>query len=782
MKLALAMIVKGSDDEAVALNRCLSNISKHVDGIFITRTHKPGEEPNEAVKNVAEYYNTTVSDYEWTNDFGAARNFNFSQVPKEFTHILWLDADDVIRNGQKIKPTIENYPEIDAFTMSYMYSFDEWRNPIVVHLKTQIVKNDDSVSWVGKLHEDFHANRQLTRFLMRGVERMHFTDEARILIAKERNLEVAQHDVEINPQDPRSYWNLGNSYKALGRSEEALGAFDKFLKMSDSEEEKYIVRLRRAESFWAMNKKTEAIEEARYAIGLRPEYPDAYHLLGSLFFENKQFEYARDMYMTGLYKKPPYHSIIVYNPRDYDYVPLMNLAKTYFNMELPMLALEALKACALIYSKDKNLKTLIKKMEKESARVQEIMDLAIELQDIKDDDELKTCLATVPKKFESHPAICRIRNTRFVKKESSGKDLVIFCGFTEEEWTPDTAKKKGIGGSEEAVIHLAKRFSKLGYKVTVFNKCGHKEKVYDGVTYKPFWTWNYNDKQDVTILWRHPRYLDYDINSTKIFVDMHDVLPEGEFTPERLAKCHGIFVKSKFHRSLFPNVADDKFIIIPNGIDPAQFKGDVARDPMLIVNTSSPDRSLSAFIDCFAEVKKRVPEAKAIWAYGWGVYDSAHASNANMIAWKDEVCRKMAETDGFTALGRINHAEIAKLYQQANVFGYPTEFAEIDCISARKAQLAGAIPVVTDFAALDETVKFGYKIHSDKTKDTWCKSYQFDFALEDPEKRKEWVDRVVELLENPLAETDRLAMRAWADQDNWDVIAQRWNIAFKQCE
>ena len=66
-----------------------------------------------------------------------------------------------------------------------------------------------------------------------------------------------------------------------------------------------------------------------------------------------------------------------------------------------------------------------------------------------------------------------------------------------------------------------------------------------------------------------------------------------------------------------------------------------------------------------------------------------------------------------------------KLYLEGNILAYPSEFAEIDCISVKKAQACGCIPVTTDFGAFDESVQYGVKIHSDKTNETWSRDYQF---------------------------------------------------------
>src|SRR5262249_18925538 len=150
----------------------------HVDGIFVTITHRPGEEPNQKVREVAELYQATISTFEWCNDFSKARNFNFSQVSKDFDYILWCDADDAFRDVGKLRDTMEAHPA-DAYSMFYLYAFDEERNPIVVHHKTRVVKNDGCVEWVGRLHEDFKENRTLTTYHIDGIDVLHLSNETR---------------------------------------------------------------------------------------------------------------------------------------------------------------------------------------------------------------------------------------------------------------------------------------------------------------------------------------------------------------------------------------------------------------------------------------------------------------------------------------------------------------------------------------------------------------------------------------------------------------------------
>lgn len=780
MKIALCLIVKGVDSEADVLARCLRYANNAVDEIFVTVTHEKGVKPSQKVYDVCNTYKCVTSKFEWIKDFAAARNFNFSQVPKDYEYILWLDADDVLRDKNKVYPedestlkaTIEAHPEADIFTMFYLYSFDEHKNATVVHQKTRVIKNDGCVTWYGEgIHEDFKENRELIRLGIKDIDVLHLSNEERLEESRKRNYDIAKNWIS---EDPRSYWNLANSAFGIGKYEEALKTFESFLEKSQSDEEKYIARLRMADCYWALENKDKALQEAQFALGLRPEYPDAYHCAGKMLYDLGQFERAKDMFINGLTRKPPYYKILVYNPRDYDYTPLMNLAKCYYSLNLPQLALPAFQAAIKIVPADDALKKTIKILKKESIEGEEIIKVCAKLIKITDKKKLKKALDKIPVKFKYHPMVLRVKNTHFVKTESSEKDLVIFCGFTEEEWTPETIAKKGSGGSEEAIITLAQGLADKGWNVTVYNNCGQEESRHGEVLYKPYMGWNYKDKQDVTILWRNVKPLDWEINSTKVFVDMHDVIPTGEFTEKRIQKLDKVFFKSQYHHKLYPQVPDSKVEIIPNGIWPEQFTGE-NKDPYLMVNTASPVRSLTALIDIMKEVKKTVPEAKMQWAYGWNTTDLGMKNEVTYKAWKEKTIKGMKEA-GIEDLGRLTQKEVAKLYNKASLYVYPTGFPEIDCISLTKAYAAGCWPVTTDYAALRE--KFiGTDAGDFYRLDTTHEDFKtWDMAIQDEKLKTTMVADIIERLKQPPSEQSRNKMRYYAQDYACPIIIDKWNV------
>ena len=768
-KIALAMIVKNDTKELELLKRCLDNVSPFVDGIYITLTYKKGEIPVTSFQ----YKDAIVNEYEWTSNFAAARNFSFGKVAKAYDYIMWCDADDLWRGLEKLRPTLEANPEIDAFAFWYLYEFDNEKMPTVVHKKTMVVRNDGCLEWKGALHEDLCETRSCSVKFIEGIDRMHFPEENHQIEVSKRNVEISSTEAKLHPDDPRVYFNLGNSYLGDGQWEKAKDALEKIITMSSSTEEKYIATMRIAAVYEKLGNKQEAIQNMQIAIGMCPEISDAYLKLGEMYFSFDDMNNAEHYLLTGIIKKPPYHNVVVYNPRDYDYNPMQLLAKVYFRKNRPDLALPLLKGCLAIYPENKQIKGYVEEMEKEVVRLEQVLEVVQSLENMTENDleRIAEILCKVPKDLQSHPALCQIRNRFFVKKESSGKDIAYYCGMTAHEWNPEMAKTKGIGGSEEAVINLSKEWASKGFNVTVYNNCGTEPMVCDGVTYKPFWEFNAKDKWDVLIVWRHPKLLDYDLNATKILVDVHDVIPNGEFNEKRLEKIHKVMVKTEFHRSLFPNIPNNKIEVIPNGMDFELFNQDVKKDQYLLVNTSSPDRSLDMLPELFKRVKEQVPESRLKWAYGWEIFDNSYSDNQQMMDWKYGIVKAM-EDAGIENMGRLSQSECAKLYLEGNILAYPTNFAEIDCITVKKAQACGCMPITTDFGALNESVQYGIKIPSSKTSKDWQITGKIGFGIDTEREKDEWVSAVVEQLKKPL--DDRQAMKQWSQKFKWSIIGNKW--------
>jgi hypothetical protein len=140
------------------------------------------------------------------------------------------------------------------------------------------------------------------------------------------------------------------------------------------------------------------------------------------------------------------------------------------------------------------------------------------------------------------------------------------------------------------------------------------------------------------------------------------------------------------------------------------------------------------------------------------------------MKFKDDLIQEMKDS-GVTNLGKVSHQKIAELTLGAGVMLYPTHFYEIDCVSLRKAQLGGAVPVTSDFAAINETVQHGYKVPSVHTKETWAPPYVIDFS-EDESEDDEYVDALLQAF--TWTDEQRKEMREFASRFDREYVASVW--------
>ncbi len=197
--ISLCMIVK---NEEKILERCLDSIADLVDEIIIADTGS-----TDATKEIAERYTEKVYDFQWIDDFSAARNFVFSKASMEY--IYSADADEVLseENRQRFRHLKETLlSDIEIVQMKYanqlqfgtVYNYDEeyrpklfrrkrdfvWEEPIheMVRL-TPVVYDSDIV--ITHLPGESHAKRDLETFVRHYQEGRRLSKRLHGLYARE---------------------------------------------------------------------------------------------------------------------------------------------------------------------------------------------------------------------------------------------------------------------------------------------------------------------------------------------------------------------------------------------------------------------------------------------------------------------------------------------------------------------------------------------------------------------------------------------------------------------
>jgi glycosyltransferase involved in cell wall biosynthesis len=327
-------------------------------------------------------------------------------------------------------------------------------------------------------------------------------------------------------------------------------------------------------------------------------------------------------------------------------------------------------------------------------------------------------------------------------------------------WDPDSIRS-GITGSEEAVIYVSGALAKLGYKVLVFGE-PPEGSPHSLVGANPrFLSLRSNSipKVEIAIAWRMPKIgalLKQCAN--RVYFWPHD-LCEGSFLEAEVRSFDGVLWLSSWQRQhwISANPGWAKFTrIFGNGVLFEQFKAVEAREnPYSCIYASNYARGLDLLLDLWPRVKKRFPRATLDIYYGWQHWGLLSAEKEKKIR------TQLAHLSALDVKehGLVGHEELTRAYEKASFWTYPCTMPETFCITALRAQLAGAVPVVLLGSALHETVRHGYR----------CNEREAYLAT--------WM-QAMEKAETITLE-ERQKMGQFIKKDfTWDQVAQKWSEQF----
>lgn len=767
MKIALAIIVKNDAEEASYLDKCLLSAGKHVDGIFVTVTNKSNNQKlHPEMHIIMEKHKVHFSQITWKDDFSYARNFCFDLVPKDYEYILWMDSDDILINGEKLRPLCENTPpHVGAIYCIYNYEVSEDGTVRTKHWRERILRNDGSFTWKGRIHETPVETRRSARARNLEIEITHTSKPDRWDKSADRNIRilVAQMNDEAENPDPRTMFYLAVAYKSRGEYKAAQELFEMYLKLSGWDEERSVAWCNLAEIHLAHERDPEATECYLQAIKEREDMPMPYIGLGEIYAYAGKNQKAINWLQMAISKPEPSTSMML-NPLTYTYRPLIVMAECLFNDGKINDAIAALQK-AKTYSDDEGVRGMLEfynSIKGHKLATESITGLAKFLELNNQTDKIPSLIEAIPEELNDNPMILKLKKSYTEPKKWDDKSVVIFTGSSVlGEWGP-WSLEEGIGGSEEAIIRLSRRLKEQGYSITIYATPGAQAGEYDGIQWRNYWELDTRDTFDVFIAWRSPWFFDAKIAARKKYLWLHDVMETGEFTLERLDNLDKVIVLSEYHRSLFPNIPDKKIFLSSNGVDSDEF--DLyypERKAQTVVYQSSHVRGLSHIYDVWPDVIKAVPEAKLRVMYGWESYIGVHRNNPERLEWMEMMKKRADELIGVEDIGKVGQKQIVQELQSAGVWAYPCPFPEISCITAMKAQIGGAVPVASNYAALEETIQYGVKMNlpewNDKTKEEY-KSHLIHML-----KDTKYQDSIRQVM-----------MQGAREKFSWTKVAEQW--------
>lgn len=380
-------------------------------------------------------------------------------------------------------------------------------------------------------------------------------------------------------------------------------------------------------------------------------------------------------------------------------------------------------------------------------------------------------------------------------------DIIGLC------YDGDTLNRRGLGGSESAVILMAKELADLGHKVTVFNDCYSDDctpGIYDEVRYRPLQEIEHAGDFDIAISLRtvepfHPVntfYSNVQTKQTKKILWMHDTFCSGDNCIEDLVlngHIDYIFTLSDWHTSYITNCDHEgkrrDFSVLkkhifqtrngcgmdPESVDP-YFVDILEKDKNLFVYNASATKGMVSLInDIWPEVKRAIPLAQLKVIGGYYKFRDGSEPDAQQRMVMEMAARPDNEALGIEFTGVIKQSEISKILSQASFFLYPSEFPETYGISTLEAIMHNVPPITCERGALEETAIdiASYKIPYPMKKDWAC-----PWLDEEEQKRKFIVQTINAYYNTYLHQQKMYACNQIKDIFHWETVARQWDQFF----
>ena len=605
-KILLTCLIK-DDTEYDSVQQMLETFMPYMDGLLVGFTGKHAK----LDKLINTYSGTSIEITPKTApecfcgktfiSFAAARNRIFTKAEelqkiKNYDWWSWADSDDILVSGDQLQNValLAQEKKIDAVFFPYWYAINlqedgsfTKKDVQIDHLRERLLR-PGVFKWTSNLHEvcvprDGHyqpVNSEYPFDEKAGTTCVwaHITTEARMLKAVDRNITIleAQRKEEVakGQNDPRTIFYLAKSYYDQGTKDK--------LQLSELLLQEYLEL-----SGWAEERASawEYLGNIRLKQGNPKDAIDCY--LGSL----KEFG---NRHMTIIQLSKCYSLLENFEQSDFwlDVVMKMEEPRTRTTIGNPLevnFAIASLKLQQAL--RQNNLKEAMKwaKTRHAIAETEDDKDLMEGFEELNQRNEaaknvflyakwlknsghrqnIHKLLETLPLELGRELFAHQLANEVAEPRVWGEKEICYYASFGAEhfeEISPLTVEA-GMGGSETAVVELAKRWVKAGYKVTVYTDVRDHAGEYEGVTYKNYFEINWNDTFNFLILWRSPHLLDRDIKAKRIFMDLHDMTSYIDWTEERMAKVDKVFFKSNYHRKMLHRLPDSKAVVISNGIN-----------------------------------------------------------------------------------------------------------------------------------------------------------------------------------------------------------------------
>ena len=637
-------------------------------------------------------------------NFRDSRNRLLELAGETCKYTLMLDDTYVVKGDiRKFLNQVKGDQFADSFSI-YVKSYD------IEYVSNRILKSDRHLKYLYKIHEviqDFSNNNVCIPNKV-GHILDYYNDYMveRTITRKKTDIEMLLEELHEDPNNPRTYYYLGQTYNFIKDHENAFKYFmdranhpvDGFLQ----EKIDAIFEAARCANFYLNKPWSECEALYKRAYELDKTRPDSIYFIGMHYYIEEDLITAYKYFKTAFEIGYPIHC-------------QFSLKPTLSFTELPSLLTPLCYEYKDYVLGEKSAKLFLEKNEPDAEQY-----------------------PVISSWYEIFMKLNQMDNNLTVKLQYDlDKPLLCFVadgGF--EPWTGSDIVSKGVGGSETYIIEMSRHIQKRGeYKVVVFCNC-LEQSIFENVEYIPisqFMPFAKHTNIHTCIISRFSEYIPVAMqgNVENIYMVVHDLLPSGLVIPIT-DKLKRIFCLSEWHKEYFVKVFPQLGHITDifyNGIDVALFDNEcvvndneynyamqpniqiymvesVQKIPGKFIYSSYPDRGLYELLQMWPDIVAKYPDSTL------HIYSDVDGKWVNNV--KPDVMEKIrdlyAQYDKYPnglniyKYGWVDKGTLAESWKSAEYWFYPCTFMETFCITALEAAVSKTVAITNGLGALQNTV------------------------------------------------------------------------------
>lgn len=768
--LGVALIARDAED---TITRCLKSFRPFVEQIVVCVDELSTDRTAKKAKLAGADLVPTIKVSDWhecgdhgkilVQHFAEARNQSFTHLDPALDWWMWVDADDVLQSADQLPRICEELKANNALGAWFPYDYGNVQGRVTTLFhRERILRSEVGWNWRYRVHEVVEPKGdQRAGWQIRDEVRFVHQDHPRTESSAQRNLRLLEIDYEEDPNDCRTLFYLGNQYFAMQEWEDAAFWYEQLLTRDTNPYQRWQGAVYLSNALLSMGNVDGAERASLQAVATMPQHPEPYYQLAAIAKQRDDME--RCLYWTRESRtnkvEPPW--FVFKNPLEYTFTHRVVVADALARIgRVPEARFELEQAAQVL--PDNGVVENISRLRRLENSAEVASAYAVLANPLNDEQKIALweALDFPPEVRQFGRARDAVMPAYLRQRPNTQPRIVFWCGRGAEEWSPESLNSTGIGGSETAVVEIARRFGAAGWRVDVYNGAGRYEGVYDGVGYWEPERFDGVREGEVAVSWRQPAAHPQLQHCGPTLLWCHDLNYGPVDSMRRFDIVMGV---SQWHANMLSRYYGIETDYVPNGINLERFSEKRRRQPMQCVYTSSPDRGLEGLLHLWPRIVEQEPGAKLVIAYGWDNYDkfTAMRNSGQMAQWKEHMLALIEQTPNVEQVGRLPQDKLAELFLESYTWLYPTQFLEVSCITAMEAMAGGCVPVTSSVGALPETIGgFGVSIPMMP----WSRAFADFFVL----------STVAVLREANLREPLSLNGPKRAAELTWDKSFEKW--------